>query len=338
MNRSMKDKPVSLLALTAALVIPALLPQSARGMYDPKHGRWLQRDPAGMRGAPLDDSVQPSKQVEDGMNLYQYVRSRPSMSLDPEGLYVEIWNPFNYVSAPWLKGQSINRLSAENHRLSRYDYAKEFGITGGISRALSALRNIWNWPWPRWHMGSPRFHQGDIWLPSTNAQVVTILHEGIHAYHYQQGFYQRSLRQDEGVATAVADGIYLAARPFEWVEEQWGSGRCPDVARLRANWGSGWNLLDRVLEMAPSLFPNDVINWSDLYNARVSLGIAVSCRNLADKYNSRLRQLPLRCFPCHCYRFVCRRPRPFLRGLFEIGTQHEVRVEYEGSDFLGDSP
>jgi uncharacterized protein RhaS with RHS repeats len=70
MNRSMKDKPVSLLALVAALVIPALLPQSAHGMYDPKHGRWLQRDPAG---------------YVDGMNLYQYTGSSPVVLVDPTG-------------------------------------------------------------------------------------------------------------------------------------------------------------------------------------------------------------------------------------------------------------
>jgi RHS repeat-associated protein len=38
------------MALMAALVIAGLLPYSAHGMYDPKHGRWLQRDPAGYVG------------------------------------------------------------------------------------------------------------------------------------------------------------------------------------------------------------------------------------------------------------------------------------------------
>jgi len=40
MNEPSSNRPAPLLALTAALVIPALLPQSAHGMYDPKHGRW----------------------------------------------------------------------------------------------------------------------------------------------------------------------------------------------------------------------------------------------------------------------------------------------------------
>ena len=49
MNQWSKDGLLSSVAVLAALVVPGLLPQSAHGMYDPKHGRWLQRDPAGVR-------------------------------------------------------------------------------------------------------------------------------------------------------------------------------------------------------------------------------------------------------------------------------------------------
>lgn len=44
--------------------------QSADAHYNPKQGRWLQRDPAG---------------DIDGMNLYEYVSSRPSRFVDPSG-------------------------------------------------------------------------------------------------------------------------------------------------------------------------------------------------------------------------------------------------------------
>jgi len=43
-----------------------------RRHYDPRHGRWLQRDPAG---------------YTDGMNLYEYVSSRPALFRDPFGLW-----------------------------------------------------------------------------------------------------------------------------------------------------------------------------------------------------------------------------------------------------------
>lgn len=70
MNESSKNTCVWILALTAVLVVPGLLPQSAHGMYDPKHGRWLQRDP---------------ERYVDGMNLYQYVKSRPTVYVDWRG-------------------------------------------------------------------------------------------------------------------------------------------------------------------------------------------------------------------------------------------------------------
>jgi RHS repeat-associated protein len=43
--------------------------------YGPKHGRWLQRDPAG---------------YVDGMNVYEYDHSHPTIENDPFGLFVDI--------------------------------------------------------------------------------------------------------------------------------------------------------------------------------------------------------------------------------------------------------
>jgi hypothetical protein len=42
MNQPSSNKAMSSLALTTALAIPGFLAQSAHGMCDPKHGRWLQ--------------------------------------------------------------------------------------------------------------------------------------------------------------------------------------------------------------------------------------------------------------------------------------------------------
>jgi len=50
------------------------LQDNRRRIYDPKHGRWLQRDPA---------------KYVDGMNLYEYVQGRPVSLTDPSGLAVK---------------------------------------------------------------------------------------------------------------------------------------------------------------------------------------------------------------------------------------------------------
>ncbi len=60
-------------------------------MYDPKHGRWLQRDPAGVRLDPPKALVSTRDQYWDGMSLYQYVRSRPTVHMDSHGRQAEEW-------------------------------------------------------------------------------------------------------------------------------------------------------------------------------------------------------------------------------------------------------
>jgi hypothetical protein len=95
-QKSMKNT-LSLLAVLAALVIPGLLPQSAHGMYDPKHGRWLQRDPVG---------------YVDGANLYEYGRSVPVRRVDPDGLWTRNeWSKFKGTATAADCGDSLKRLA-----------------------------------------------------------------------------------------------------------------------------------------------------------------------------------------------------------------------------------
>jgi len=92
---------LSVLALTMVFADSAL----ARGRYlHPGLGRFMQRDPNGMenlmistsprelRGFIQRDRIQPQKQYSDGMSLYQYVKSKPVTSVDPNGL-ASINNP-----------------------------------------------------------------------------------------------------------------------------------------------------------------------------------------------------------------------------------------------------
>lgn len=101
----MKRRYLSVFTVIAALVA---ITQSASAMYHPGMGRFMQRDPRGMQvgpsaisGRPLAagqavgargfiprDSISTSLQYVDGMNLYQYVGSKPTRFLDPTGLRI----------------------------------------------------------------------------------------------------------------------------------------------------------------------------------------------------------------------------------------------------------
>jgi hypothetical protein len=62
-----------------------LVVSTAHGMYDPKHGRWLQRDPLGVRADPPRATLTPSRQYTDGMCPYAYAYGRPTVSRDATG-------------------------------------------------------------------------------------------------------------------------------------------------------------------------------------------------------------------------------------------------------------
>lgn len=81
-----KSRPfvLAFLAMAVSTAVILAMPPSAHGMYDPKHGRWLQRDPLGV--TPDNTSaIHPKEQYRDGSSLYQYARSRPPVFADPTG-------------------------------------------------------------------------------------------------------------------------------------------------------------------------------------------------------------------------------------------------------------
>jgi RHS repeat-associated protein len=61
--------------------------------YSPTLGRWLERDPLGMKPVPRlgGAGFNPEHQYLDGMHLYQYVRSAPTKRTDFSGLKSETW-------------------------------------------------------------------------------------------------------------------------------------------------------------------------------------------------------------------------------------------------------
>jgi len=86
----------ALLPLLAALALTCLLTAEVRAVYHPRLGRFLQRDPVGVievkegRSGQIREPVPPTLRTPyaDGMHLYQYCRSRPTVGLDPSGKIV----------------------------------------------------------------------------------------------------------------------------------------------------------------------------------------------------------------------------------------------------------
>ena len=88
------DKPLFL--TTLVLILAAAEPAQARRHYQPGHGRWLQRDPA---------------EYVDGMNLYEYVASRPLLVGDPMGLWKIYREGLEWANVESEEGDTVDELA-----------------------------------------------------------------------------------------------------------------------------------------------------------------------------------------------------------------------------------
>jgi len=73
-----------LLLIVLAYTLTIILPQLTHAMYDPKHGRWLQRDPLGVR-VDIRGRINSIRHYNDGVNLYKYAASNPTNMMDAFG-------------------------------------------------------------------------------------------------------------------------------------------------------------------------------------------------------------------------------------------------------------
>jgi len=110
--------------------------------YDPKHGRWLQRDPLGTLPAREGGSVETTNLYADGMSLFQYVKNRPSVGMDPTGLeYWETTHPDGETLERILGFQVTREQCCQC--VTRADRAYDFNsLMGGLYKnCLDRLTN-----------------------------------------------------------------------------------------------------------------------------------------------------------------------------------------------------
>jgi RHS repeat-associated protein len=85
--------------------------------YDPSTGRFMQRDPIGIRG---------------GLNVYEYVEGTPTIAVDPEG---ESWLTPNLNRGKLRVGRSMQRINARRavaRFALRYKGYHMYGIRGAL--------------------------------------------------------------------------------------------------------------------------------------------------------------------------------------------------------------
>ncbi len=133
---------VAFLVVAATVLVAGVTP--ARAMYDPHHGRWLQRDPLGVRPDVPRGRISPAQQYTDGMNLYQYGRSRPIGHVDALGLWGE-----------------------DMHYHETYVQAREAGMNARCASVVaSANRGVDDWTgaalFPQYHFNYQKDRNGVV--------------------------------------------------------------------------------------------------------------------------------------------------------------------------------
>jgi uncharacterized protein RhaS with RHS repeats len=117
------------IALGLSILIVAIVAADASAYYHPGLGRFVSRDPgpgstiarigtAGPAGSGHTITRDPtgSGQYIDGANLYQYVRSMPTVLVDPMGLSTDCY----YYHRGHHGGDHIQRVTKNGHVVGRY--------------------------------------------------------------------------------------------------------------------------------------------------------------------------------------------------------------------------
>jgi RHS repeat-associated protein len=270
--------------------------------YDAWHGRFLQRDPA---------------QYRDSMGLYEYVLSRPTYFVDPEG---------QGARELGLAQAAINAI--HNTHCGRYYYERDMWLTG--LRPL-LFDQLW---WALHQIGAGGVEYGNTgdasakYVPSTWTWAGTFLldktkrgaapreaevfHELIHAYDDLTQPRKRTTSEynsdeefEERLAYA-AQYIMERLNDFKRFDDEIRTKDAPDDDTLIRRWGAAWEALSRAMEeqaYLPSHAKYVLLTPGDYKRVYSKLGLRIRCNMFAKAYNELAEKKG------SCVRFLCY-PRP----------------------------
>jgi len=257
--------------------------------YDPETGRWLTHDPIS---------------YDDGMNLYQYARSRPLVLGDPLGLFGG--NAFDSYKPDW-RGMAAEALrqAEEVHKDTVYYEKGNTGIKGlfAVLRQMlqevtvrgGILLSLSDWD------ASYGYMINSLAIRE-NPRPLSIVHELVHALDDKRNWYIKPKGGSKISAEALAYGTeYLleAVVAFKQVEEATTALEAMDA------WGDAWYIMQSILENQYVWMGSKKkrkIKPSDIKDVEVKLGLRFKCVELRNDYEEYLREkgicLPT-CLPCN---------------------------------------
>ena len=249
--------------------------------YHPTLGRWTTRDPIG---------------YGDGMNLYEYVRSRPIDSADPSGLLRGV--------ARWYVSGRLERLRTKH---LGYVYFSPSGMDTMFDRAFSALHNIDSLS--HGTLGPSYGHRlNDINIPFDTAVTdELVLHEVVHAYDDAQDIYLDSIlpsiAQMEATEGLAYGAQYLTMQAIllgRNMEDTIDRGLVKDCQTARNIWYDTWRSMDSALRKSDVTYfgygfgGTRKLNDSDLQRVFAALGFKMSCSTLRPFYEKMLADRGIR--------------------------------------------
>ena len=265
-------------SLTAYIILP-LNPTHAE--YNPTTGRFLQRDPVGVQdklslinvrdpeGDPyFPTAFKPRKQYRDGANLYQYVKSRPVIALDPSGrrvwLNIDIVDPKKRMKQEWCGGAEFHiRWGIEDP-----DTHKAYKGSGWIVQHVVFQGQIFNCLTQKQtslfivYYEVWRIDKGDFKIPIVKGKIGTINNKILSPGGEKirpEGTHDLFKVLDQGDCTRGWQMAWGQAHFFEWTggidDKDWKfpgdkDGHHPEAGSLPtrddppADWGN-WNIEDK---------------------------------------------------------------------------------------------